>query len=103
MFKLQPKSTFWAKVHVSVAGEAKPEQIEMEFKYLGRDALKEYFQSLEGKTDSDALGEIVLNWRLVDAEYSPENLAILLNNYPGAALSVFETFRREVMEAKTKN
>lgn len=103
MFKLQPKTTFWAKVPVSIPGETKPAIVEMEFKHLGREGLKSYFENLEGKKDAEALAEIIMNWRGVDAEFNPENLAELLENYPSASLSVFQTFRAESMEAKAKN
>lgn len=103
MFKLQPKPSFWAKCSISVAGEAKPAQIEIEFKYLGREGIKAFFESLEGKQDIEALGEIVTNWRGVDAEFSRDNLAQLLDNYPQAAMAIFEAFRTEALEAKAKN
>lgn len=103
MFKLQPKPTFWARVPVSIPGESKPAQIEIEFKHLGRESLKSFFETLEGKTDSDAISEIVCNWRGIDADFNRDNLDELLNNYPSSAMSLFDTYRKEVMEAKAKN
>lgn len=103
MFKLQPKPSFWAKVPVSVPGQDKPAQIECEFKHLGREGLKAFFESLEGQTDIEALGQIVLDWKGVDAEFSLENFEALLNNFPSAAMSLFDVYRREAMEAKAKN
>lgn len=103
MFKLTPNPTFWAKAQLSIPGEAKPVTIEVQFRHLGRDAMREFFESLDGKTDIDALGSIVTGWRGVDAEFSQENLAALLDNYPTSALSLFNAFRREAIEAKEKN
>lgn len=103
MFKLQPKTTFWAKCPISIAGEKKPVEIEIEFKYMSRDALKLFFENLDGKTDLEAISEIAMDWRGLDGEFSEENLNELLNNYPTAGTSLFEAFRSEMLEAKTKN
>lgn len=103
MFKLQPNPTFWARAEISVAGEAKPAQIEAEFKHLGREALRGYFEALEGKSDLDALAEILVGWKGVDEPYSAAALEVLLDNYPSAALGFFEAFRREALGAKAKN
>ena len=103
MFKLQPKPTFWAKVPVSIPGESKPANIEVEFKHLGRESLKTFFETLDGKTDGEALSEIVCNWRGIDAEFSRDSFDELLSNYPSTAISLFTTYRQEVMEAKAKN
>ena len=103
MFKLQPNPTFKTKVAISVAGEKRQPEIEVEFKYLNRERVREYFDNLQGKTDAEALAEIIVGWSGVDEAYSPEALAILLDNYPAAAADLFESFRRELLEAKRKN
>jgi hypothetical protein len=103
MFKLQNKPTFWATAQISVPGESKPAKLEIEFKWLGREGIKQFFEGLDGRKDDDALGEIVLNWRGVDAEYTRENFSALLDNYPQAAMAIFEAFRTEALEAKAKN
>ncbi len=103
MFKLQSNPTFKAKVDISVAGQARPAEIEVEFKYLSKAAIKEYFDRLQGKDDAEALVEIVVGWSGVDEAYSAESLALLINNYPAAAADLFEAFRRELLEAKRKN
>lgn len=103
MFRLQPKPTFWAKVPVPVAGTPKPVLVDIEFKHLGRDALRDYIASLDGREDQESLAEIVMGWKDVDEEFSEESLQKLLNNYPGAALSMVKTFVAEALEAKDKN
>lgn len=103
MFKLAPNSSFWAKVSLSVPGSEKPVQIELEFKYQSKTALKKYFESLESKSDAEAIGEIVLNWKGVDAEFSRENLEVLLENYSASVREIFAAYQREILEAKTKN
>lgn len=103
MFKLQPKPTFWTKVPIAIAGAAKPALIDIEFKHLGREALRDYIASLPDREDAESLAEIVMGWKEVDEEFSQESLNKLLNNYPGAALSMVKTFVAEALEAKTKN
>lgn len=103
MFKIQPNPTFKTKVGISVPGQAKPAEIEVEFNYFTRKALRDYFDHISGKEDVEALGEIIVGWSGVDVPYSPEALAELLDNYPAAAGDLFEAFRREVLEAKRKN
>lgn len=103
MFKLQPKPTFWAKVPISIAGAPKPSPLDIEFKYLDRDELRKYIASLDGREDDESLAEIVMGWKDVDDEFSPDALKRLLKNYPSAALSMVKTFVAEALEAKTKN
>lgn len=103
MFKLNPNPTFKAKAQITVPGEAKPVAIEVTFKHLTRTKIKAYFEGLEGKSDADALGEILVGWSGVDEDYSPEALAELLDNYPSAAAELFDCFRRELLEARAKN
>lgn len=103
MFKLQPNPTFFAKVGIPIAGQEKLEIIDVEYKYLTRTALKSYFEGLKGKTDAQALGEIVIGWRIPDVEFSASALETLIDNYPAAAEAFFESFKAELMEAKRKN
>ena len=103
MFKLQPNPTFKVKVPISVAGEKRQPEIEVEFKYLNKERVKEYFDGLQGKTDAEALGEIIVGWSGVDEPYSIAALELLVVNYPAAAADLFEAFRRELLEAKRKN
>ncbi|MDP2792557.1 MAG: phage tail assembly chaperone [Sulfurisoma sp.] len=103
MFKLQPAPTFKAKVGISIAGQARPNEIEVEYRYLTKEAIKTYFDNLQGKADADALAEIVVGWSGVEEAYSPEALSLLIDNYPAAASDLFDAFRRELLEAKRKN
>ena len=103
MLKLQPNPTFKVKIAISVAGEQRLPVIEVEYRYLTREGVQEYFENLRGKTDAESLAAIVVGWSGVDAAYSPEALAALLNSYPAAAADLFEAFRKELLEAKRKN
>jgi hypothetical protein len=103
MFKLQPNPTFKSKVGISIAGALRPADIEVEFKYLSKEKVREYFDRLQGKTDAEALAEIIVGWSGVDEAYSDVALEMLVDNYPAAAADLFETFRKELLEAKRKN
>lgn len=103
MLRLQPNPTFRAAAAISIPGEAAPVAIEVEYRHLGREALIAYFDGLPGRPDLDALADIVVGWSGVDAPFSRETLAALLDAYPTAALALFEAFRRECLEAKAKN
>lgn len=105
MLKLVPDASFEVPVQIPVPGKDKDVVIRVKFKYLDRDELKDYLDSLsaEGKRDDDALGEIVLGWKGVDAEYSEDNLRVLLRKYPMAAASFFTAFQKEALKAKAGN
>lgn len=61
MFKLKAEPTFWTKVGISVAGKEVPEEIDVEYRYLNRTGLKDFFTAVVGKKDVDALSEIIVN------------------------------------------
>ncbi len=104
MFKLQPNPTFKTKVNISIAGQEKPAQIEVEFKYLSKTQVRDFFEALAGKQDdAEALSELIVGWSGPDQAYSKEALSLLLDNYPSSAGDLFEAFRRELLEAKRKN
>ena len=103
MFKLNPNPTFKARVEISTPGSATPASIEIEWKHLSRTGIKRFFEGLTDKTDAEALGQIIVGWSGIDAEYCPENLALLLDNYPAASVELFDAYRRELMEARRKN
>lgn len=100
MFKLQPKPTFWAKVPIPIAGNPRPAQLDIEFKHLETEDLKEYLTGLSGREDADAMGDIVCGWKGVDESFSPDALAKLLSNYTGAASSLMNVYIEESTGAK---
>ena len=102
MFKLQPNPTFTSKVTISVPG-GKAVQVGIVFRHLSRNTLKDYFAGLKGRADEDALADIIAGWEGIDAPYSAENLATLVDNYPCAAMELFDAFRRDLLEAARKN
>lgn len=103
MFKLKAEPTFWTKVGISVAGKEVPEEIDVEYRYLNRTGLKDFFTAVDGKKDVDALSEIIVNWKIPEVEYTRDNLEFLLEERPAAAQDLINKFRRELMESKQKN
>lgn len=103
MLKLQNDPTFKTKVGISIPGQAKPTDITVEFTYLTKKQVKDFFDHLEGKSDIDALSEIIVGWAGVDTAYSVEALAEMLDVYPSSARDLFSAFSQEVFEAKRKN
>lgn len=102
--KLQPNPTFTANAELSVPGQEKTARVAVTFKHLSKNKIKDFFGNLEGKTDADALGEIITGWGDgIDEKYSPEALAELLDNYPAAAGELFECFRSNLLESRRKN
>ncbi len=106
MFKLQPNPTFKVDVSIPVPG-GKAGKVTILFKHKGKKALQEFFESLqsegEQRTDVDALADLVAGWEGVDDKFSEENLGLLLDAYPGAAMALFDAYRTEVLEARAKN
>ena len=103
MFKLKPNPTFWTKADLSVPGEPEPAQIEVQFRHKSIPEINDYFARLPGRTDADALGEIIAGWRGVDDQFNDDSLAALLANYPASARELFEAYRRELLESRRKN
>lgn len=107
MFALQPKPTFKADVTIpSPNGEGK---IKIEFKHMGKKALTEFIENLqppEGEVprpDADVLFEIIADWSGVDAKFSHETLAQLVDNYPSSAKAIFDAYLPAVMDGRVKN
>lgn len=103
MFKLQAEPTFWAKAPISVPGQAAPVPLDVEYRWLGREQLRAFLDTLAERSDIDLLGEIVVGWKGVDAPFSVDALARLIDQYPRAADAIFDTWRSELLEAKAKN
>lgn len=107
MFKTQPNPTFRKKVGFCSPGSNKPDFVlDVEYRYKRKSAVKEYFESLagSGKSDVDALMELIVGWSGLDAPpFSVEALTELLDLYSSAAAELFGAYTRETFEAKQKN
>ena len=102
MFKIDPNPTFSAPVSVHVPGQGSGSFI-AEFVYLDKEARKDYVEGLPGKSNLEALAEIVVGWNDMDVPFSHENLEKLLNKYDTAAEGFFKAFFEELTGAAAKN
>lgn len=99
--KLVANPTFKAKVLIPVAGGA-PVSMEFTFKHRTKSQLDEFGKSLAGQSDGDAFMEMLEGWDF-EEEFSRASVDLLLENYMGAPLAVYETYKNELVQAKTKN
>ena len=95
--KLNPEPTFKVKVPIPVAGSA-PVPVEFTFKYRTRAQLRDYATALADiPDDADevvAFKDFVVGWELDDA-FTDENIARLLDAYPGASGELISAYLRE--------
>lgn len=99
--KLNPAPTFTAKVPIPVPGSA-PVPVEFTFKYRTAAELREFSSSARKATDEkpdeaaeiEAFKSFVVGWELDDA-FTDENIARLLDAYPGAPRSLTEVYLTE--------
>lgn len=103
MFKIQHNPTFKTIVPLSIAGQEEQPEIEVEFKYFGRRALREVIDRNAAEGEAAILKEVVVGWGRIDEPYSTEALDRLLDEFPAAASDFFIAYRRELVESKRKN
>ena len=100
-FTLAIAPTFKAEVAIPVPG-GRPANVSFTFKHKTRDELKELLSGLEGREDIDVVMEITSGWA-IDEAFEEDNVAVLLQNYPGSALAIIDTFMKEVSGARRGN
>ena len=103
MLSLNPKPTFKASVGIPIPGEEKPVNVKFEFNGLSRTELQQWFTDSKDKTDEERLPLIIVNWFGIDEPYTVENLARLLDRYPGSAHAIVRKFTDEVTGQKLGN
>ena len=101
-FRLIANPTFWATVLIPAPGTA-AQPLELEFRHRTRSQLKAFGESLSGRTDDQIVPEMIVSWRGADAEFSPEALVELLEQYPAAAGEIAAAYFREHTAAARKN
>ena len=93
--------TFTAPVGIPIAG-GDPVVVPMTFKHRTRDELDAFVDSRKGKTDAETFADMVVGWGL-DDEFTPENVATLLQNRIGTALAAYHVYVGELTKAREKN
>lgn len=123
MIRLTPNPTFEFPAQINVAGESVP--IGLEFRALNRQRLTslliltrivERNRIVRGiefiklcwrvkriATVVDMLDEIIVKWDGVSELYSRANLRLLLQEYPGAHVSIYTAYLQGLNEARRKN
>jgi hypothetical protein len=99
-FNLTPKPTFTAAVPVPVPGEG-PTDVQFTFKGRTREQFKELLEVKDG-TKLDAIMEIASGWEL-DEPFDRSNVEKLLDNYLGAFDAIWDTYLRELTQARLGN
>lgn len=102
MLTLAPAATFAATVRIHVPG-VDDVPVNFIFAHKGKSALKDYMARAKGMEDLDAVAEIVTGWDGIEADYSREALAALLDAYPSAAVSILDGYLAEIGKAAAKN
>lgn len=101
---LQAHPTFKAKVGIPIAGGAAVE-VEFTFKHRTKTELQQFGERVvqqEGIFDAALLMDYVLGWDLAD-EFNTESVNLLLENYIGAPLLIWQTYANELTANKLKN
>lgn len=103
--KLQPAPTFRAKVGIPVPGQDKPEEIVCIFAHMTRDEFRDFAapEVASKRTDAESLARIMRGWEGVDAEFSADALALLCQQYHGAAYAISTAFVAELTKARLGN
>lgn len=99
--RLIPDPTFSAKVGIPVAG-GEPADVQFTFKHRTRAALLAWTEECKDKPDPDVVLDMVSGWDLDDA-FTPENVAKLCDNYPGAGTAIYVAYLGEIRGARAKN
>lgn len=103
MLKLMPEPKFTANVALTIPGKEEPAVVQITYKYMTRTQVFQYFESMKGKKDAEALKELITGWEGFDEKYTPANLELLLEHYPAAATELITAYTRNLMESRVKN
>ncbi len=105
MLKLQPNPTFRAEVGIPVPGQSEPAKIVCVFAHMDRDEFKAFAapDAVAARSDVESLQRILRGWDGVDAEFSADAVAMLCQQYHGAAYAISAAFVAELTKARLGN
>lgn len=98
---LTASPSFRSKVGIPVPG-AKAVEVEFTFKGRTREQFKEFVDALAGMEDAEAIMGLASGWEL-DDPFTRENVALLVDNYLGAARVIIEKYFAELTQARLGN
>lgn len=100
MIKIKPEvSTFKSAVNLTPFG-GDAESVTIEFAYM---PVSKAMELTKEKTVGEVLAEIVKGWDGIDAPFTPEALADLLDHNPAMGLELFNGFFAGLTESRAKN
>lgn len=102
-FSLTAKPTFAAVVPIPVPGDLAADVL-FTFKGRTREQLQGFMESTRDteRLKLDIVMDMVAGWELEDP-FDREHVEKLLENYLGAYQAIYETYLRELTEARAKN
>ncbi|WP_081471310.1 phage tail assembly chaperone [Methyloversatilis universalis] len=109
MIRLCPAPTFKVDVLLTVPGEEQPGKLELTVRWKSREERVKWIESAQGRTDADALAEVVTDWGgPVDeagqpVPFSVEAFKQLVNGYDQAGKEILEAYLRGHIEGRRKN
>lgn len=98
---LKANPTFQALVGIPVAGGTSVDVL-FTFKHRTKTELVEFVSTRQDHSDEETFLGMVTAWDLQEP-FTPANVALLLENYIGAALAVYEAYKTELVKAKAGN
>ena len=103
--RLNPSPTFSVKVGIPVPGQEQAEQIVCVFKHMTRDEYAAFSspEQADARSDLDSLCALLAGWEGVDAPFSRDALAKVLQAYHGAAHAIATAYVTELTKARLGN
>lgn len=98
MFRLKAPETFQHAVPIPLPG-GEVGTLEIEYHTMTRTGHINWLQTLQGRSDIEIVSDLVAGWQgVTDAdgeplEFSHENLAALLDLFPGAAMAIITAYQ----------
>lgn len=101
---LVPAPTFEAPANIRVPGVDATVKVTVTWRHKGLKEFQAWFASARGRDDAEVLSEVIVSWGAeIDQPYSRDNLAALLDAYPGASLDLLEAYREGLHLGRRKN
>lgn len=108
MFIIQPNPEFEFDVQLRQPG-GEHKALRLRARWMPQSATARWLENAGGRDDADILAEVIVGWAGVAERdgaampFSRDALAVLLDNYHGAAREIFSAYLSELRGAKEKN
>lgn len=101
MLTIKAPQSFKAKVTIPAPGGAEVAFTAI-FRHRSRSELHDWVQ-VKGRTDEQTIMDCLAGWEGVDADFSTESVALMLEQYHAAPRVIVETYVDELMQARLGN